>query len=131
MARLGATAYIFGVVGEDYNGDVLKQLLRKEKNIISSGIITIKGFNTISKTRIIANNQQVVRVDREDNKKFDKKIYNSLILRILEVSKNADSAIISDYGKGLIQKQFFNDLTNMLRKAGKFVALDPKIQNKA
>ena len=129
VAKLGATAYIFGVVGEDYNGDVLKQLLRKEKNIISSGIITMKEFNTISKTRIIANNQQVVRVDREDNGKFDKKIYNALILRILEVSKNADSAIISDYGKGLIQNQFFNDLTNMLRKAGKFVALDPKMQN--
>ncbi len=129
IAKLGATAYIFGVVGDDYNGNVLKQLLRKEDNIISSGIIDIKEFKTITKTRVIANNQQVVRFDREDNGAFNKKVYSTFISNIKDAAKNVDSAIISDYGKGLIQKQFFNEIIRMLRRMHKFVALDPKIQN--
>ncbi len=129
VAKLGATAYIFGVTGNDHNGNILKQLMRNESNIISSGITEINGFNTITKTRVIANNQQVVRFDREDNKKFSKEIYTALISSIREAAKNVDSAIISDYGKGLIQRQFFNEITKMLRGMGKFVALDPKVQN--
>lgn len=129
VAKLGATAYIFGVVGNDYNGSVLKQLMRKEGNIVSSGIIDLNGFKTITKTRVIANNQQVVRFDREDNEKFNNEIYNALISSIRDAAKNVDAAIISDYGKGLIQKQFFKDITGMVRQMHKFVALDPKIQN--
>lgn len=49
VAKLGATAYIFGVVGKDYNGNALKQLMRKEDNIVSSGIIDLDGFKTITK----------------------------------------------------------------------------------
>ncbi len=129
VAKLGATVYIFGITGNDHNGAILKQLMRNESNIISSGITEVKGFNTITKTRIIANNQQVVRFDREDNKKFNKELYATLISSIKEAAKNVDSAIISDYGKGLIQRQFFNEITKMLRDTGKFVALDPKVQN--
>ncbi len=129
VAKLGATAYIFGVVGKDYNGNALKQLMRKEDNIVSSGIIDLDGFKTITKTRVIANNQQVVRFDREDNEKFNNEIYSALISSIREAAKNVDAAIISDYGKGLIQKQFFKDVTGMLSQMHKFVALDPKIQN--
>ncbi len=129
VAKLGATAYIFGITGNDHNGAILKQLMRNESNIISSGITEVNGFNTITKTRVIANNQQVVRFDREDNKKFNKELYATLISSIKEAAKNVDSAIISDYGKGLIQRQFFNEITKMLRDTGKFVALDPKVQN--
>ncbi len=129
VAKLGATVYIFGITGNDHNGAILKQLMRNESNIISSGITEVNGFNTITKTRVIANNQQVVRFDREDNKKFNKELYATLISSIKEAAKNVDSAIISDYGKGLIQRQFFNEITKMLRDTGKFVALDPKVQN--
>ncbi|MCL5106031.1 MAG: D-glycero-beta-D-manno-heptose-7-phosphate kinase [Candidatus Marsarchaeota archaeon] len=129
VAKLGATAYIFGVTGNDNNGAILKQLMRNESNIISSGITEVKGFNTITKTRVIANNQQVVRVDWEDNKKINKELYIALVSSIRKAAKNADSAIISDYGKGLIQRQFFSEITKMLRNMGKFVALDPKVQN--
>lgn len=130
--KLGAKVYVAGVVGDDYNGDILKQLVGKagDKNKIdSSYILTLKNFRTIIKTRVIAHNQQVVRFDREDNGKFTVKVYKKLLEGIKETADDIDAVIISDYGKGLIERKFFSNMVNFLRDKNKFIALDPKVEN--
>ncbi|MHB8231704.1 MAG: D-glycero-beta-D-manno-heptose-7-phosphate kinase [bacterium] len=131
-AKLGAKVYIAGVVGDDYNGDILKQLVGKDKNknkIDSSCILTLRNFQTIIKTRVIAHNQQIVRFDREDNGKFTGKVYKKLLDGIKEIADGIDAVIISDYGKGLIERKFFSSLVNFMRDKNKFIALDPKVEN--
>ena len=126
VAKLGAKVYIAGVVGDDYNGDILKKLIG---NVDSSYILTLKNFQTIIKTRVIAHNQQIVRFDREDNGKFNASVYRRLLEGIKNIADEIDAVIISDYGKGLIEKIFFSSLVNFLREKNKFIALDPKVEN--
>jgi D-beta-D-heptose 7-phosphate kinase/D-beta-D-heptose 1-phosphate adenosyltransferase len=126
VAKLGAKVYIAGVVGDDYNGDILKKLIG---SVDSSYILTLKNFQTIIKTRVIAHNQQIVRFDREDNGKFNASVYRRLLEGIKNIADEIDAVIISDYGKGLIEKNFFSALVNFLREKNKFIALDPKVEN--
>ena len=126
--KLGAKVYVAGVVGDDYNGDILKRLVGKG-SVDSSHILTLKNFQTIIKTRVIAHNQQIVRFDREDNGKFTDKVYKQLIDGIKKIADDIDAVIISDYGKGLIERKFFSSLVSFLREKNKFIALDPKVEN--
>jgi D-beta-D-heptose 7-phosphate kinase/D-beta-D-heptose 1-phosphate adenosyltransferase len=134
--KLGAKVYVAGVVGDDYNGDILKRLVGKsggkdkpEVKVDSSYILTLKNFQTIIKTRVIAHNQQIVRFDREDNGKFTAQVYKRLMDGIKKIADDIDAVIISDYGKGLIERKFFSSLVSFLREKNKFIALDPKVEN--
>lgn len=128
VAKLGARVYVAGVVGDDYNGTILRQLVDKDA-VNSEGILTIDNFQTIIKTRVIAHNQQIVRFDREDNGKFSEGVYKTLISNIKKIADDIDAVIISDYGKGLIERKFFSSVVNLLRGKGKFISLDPKVEN--
>jgi len=128
VAKLGASVYIAGVVGDDYNGNELKRLV-DIGNINSSLILTLNSFQTIIKTRVIAHNQQIVRFDKEDNGKFTGRVYKTLLAGIKQIIDDIDAVIISDYGKGLIESKFFSSLVSFLRDKNKFIALDPKIEN--
>ena len=135
-SKLGAKVYIAGVVGDDYNGEILKQLVgkgggkdKRKAKVDSSQILTLKNFQTIIKTRVIAHNQQIVRFDREDNGKFTSQVYKRLMDGIKKIADDIDAVIISDYGKGLIERKFFSSLVSFLREKNKFIALDPKVEN--
>ncbi len=129
VAKLGAKVFIAGIVGDDYNGDILKKLIGKSGKADPSYILTLKNFQTIIKTRVIAHNQQIVRFDREDNGKFNPAVYRRLLEVIKNIADDIDAVIISDYGKGLIEKNFFSTLVSFLREKNKFIALDPKVEN--
>jgi len=135
-SKLGAKVYIAGVVGDDYNGEILKHLVgkgggkdKRKAKVDSSQILTLKNFQTIIKTRVIAHNQQIVRFDREDNGKFTSQVYKRLMDGIKKIADDIDAVIISDYGKGLIERKFFSSLVSFLREKNKFIALDPKVEN--
>ncbi|MCL5892358.1 MAG: PfkB family carbohydrate kinase, partial [Deltaproteobacteria bacterium] len=128
VSKLGAKVYVAGVVGNDYNGNILKRMIDKE-TVNSEGILTLDNFQTIIKTRVIAHNQQIVRFDKENNGKFSGGVYKALISGIKKIADDIDAVIISDYGKGLIEKKFFSTVVNFLREKGKFISLDPKVEN--
>ena len=128
VSKLGAKVYVAGVVGNDYNGNILKRMVDKE-TVNSEGILTLDNFQTIIKTRVIAHNQQIVRFDKENNGKFSGGVYKALVSGIKKIADDIDAVIISDYGKGLIEKKFFSTVVNFLREKGKFISLDPKVEN--
>ena len=77
LAELGGEVYAVGVVGDDFYGEELKNILKKQK-VHVGGIVTDKTRPTVSKTRVIAGgratvNQQVVRIDKEDKDPLSKK----------------------------------------------------------
>ncbi len=128
ILSLNGNAKICGVIGDDLNGEKLLEILNKN-NIDPSGIIIEKNRTTTVKTRIIGNNQQIVRVDREsDNGLFlstFKKLQKYLENNIPEI----DAVIISDYGKGVIFKESFELIINLCKRYNKIVNVDPKNQN--
>lgn len=108
LAELGGDVYAVGMVGDDFYGEELKNILKRQ-NIHIEGIVTDKTRPTISKTRVIAGgratvNQQVVRIDRQDKDPLSKKVEAALIAKLDKLLPNIDGIVLSDYGSGTITK---------------------------
>lgn len=127
IRSLGPKVELYGLIGNDGEGRYLKKLL-KELNIQSTGIVVDKTRNTTTKSRIIAENQQVVRIDKENTKPPLLRFQNDLISKIKRsINKNNINAIVfSDYGKGIITKKIISEITKLAIKKKIFTIADPK-----
>ena len=108
LSELGGDVYAVGVVGDDFYGEELKNILKRSK-IHIEGIVTDKTRPTISKTRVIAGgratvNQQVVRIDKEEKDPLSKKLEAALIAKLDKILPNIDGIVLSDYGSNTITK---------------------------
>lgn len=101
LAALGARVEAFGVIGKDEAGGAVRHALR-ELQLGEKGVIELKGRPTTLKTRIIARQQQVVRVDREVRTHLPPSAEGQLATRILAGLQRADALVISDYDKGVV-----------------------------
>ncbi len=104
LADLGVGVLPVGIVGNDEPGRLLLQRFR-QKHIPVSGIQKLKGYTTVTKTRILAgmthtSRQQVVRVDREPDAPPDAHTTRELVLAAREYARAADALLVSDYGYG-------------------------------
>ncbi len=123
LAALGVNVLPIGVVGDDDPGRALLKAFR-QKHIPVSGIVKVKSYPTVTKTRILAgqahsSRQQVVRIDREPDRELDAKTLRSLQVAARQYARAADGLLISDYGYGAASPAMVevlrsrNDLTNM------------------
>ncbi len=130
VQSLGANPIICAVIGDDAEGDEFLGLL-KMQNLSDLGILRIKGRATTVKTRIIAHNQQIVRVDAET----DRNISASNTLLVLEkirqiiAEKKIDAIIFEDYDKGLITGELISNTVSMANQKGIITVVDPKKRN--
>ncbi|NQT32856.1 MAG: D-glycero-beta-D-manno-heptose-7-phosphate kinase [Candidatus Omnitrophica bacterium] len=125
LAQLGAEVTLVGGVGKDEKADILREQLGK-RNICADGVITDDSRPTILKTRVIAHNQQVVRIDREDLDSVSGKYLSKVGRYIGKNIKDVDGVIIEDYGKGFITPKLLEMVVPLAKKHGKIVAVDPK-----
>ena len=101
LAALGARVAAFGVAGRDEAGAALRRCLR-EMHLPEKGIVDARDRPTTLKTRIIARQQQVVRVDREIRTHLPEQVEALLVKNILASLKSLDALVISDYDKGVV-----------------------------
>lgn len=122
LESLGAFPLLVGVVGEDPEAEWIKSNVLESK-----GIFTDKRRPTSVKTRIVAHQQQVVRVDYEQKTSISYRLAE----KIFDFIKNEDYAgvLISDYNKGVITKSLMNKLLAFTKKKKIPVFVDPKIEN--
>ncbi len=124
LIGLGATPQVVGVVGDDVNGEVISSMFA-ELNI--DCFLTTSDAPTITKMRVIGNDQQVVRIDFEqDNATLDKQVEATLIAQIEKRIAHCDIVVISDYGKGLCSEELCHAVIESARLNGKAVVVDPK-----
>lgn len=128
LVDLGAKVDIFGIVGDDGAGRRLTESLEESK-IQTDGLIIDSGRRTSVKTRIIGQNQQMIRIDREKTDPIDYKRQKLIMENLLKKSDELDGIIISDYAKGVIVEELLNELIKKCKKKNKFVAIDPKLKN--
>lgn len=121
---LGATVFPVGIVGRDGGGDSILQLLEEQK--IETGSVIRTARKTTVKTRIIAHQQQVVRVDREQRDPVEESVAKALKESFLEQLPEVDGIIVSDYSKGTVTSGLLSEILPAAKKAGKVVCLDPK-----
>jgi D-glycero-beta-D-manno-heptose-7-phosphate kinase len=125
LTSLRVQTELIGVVGRDDAGRKLKTLLRSDRVAFDCAVSHSERPTSI-KTRIIAHQQQVVRVDREVNDDLDSRMTRRL-LAILETKLPDCSAIIlGDYGKGVINQPLLDSLKQSCRARGIWLSLDPK-----
>lgn len=119
----GHTA-VMGVTGCDARGEQLLELLRAS-GIDTEGVQRDRARFTTTKTRIIARNQQVVRVDREQSGPLSP-AQAALAMRHLETAgAAADAVIVADYGKGFLTQPLADGICRWTAANGKILTVDP------
>jgi rfaE bifunctional protein kinase chain/domain len=120
IAKQGVRVNLISVRGDDQEGRELESLL--ERNHIESHLLIDKQLSTTIKTRVIAQHQQLVRIDFESTPTHE--VLNQALKRYVDLVSDADAIVFSDYGKGGLQH-----IAQMIReanKADKCVLVDPK-----
>ncbi len=129
LASLGADVTVVGIIGDDIEGGILKQELSR-RHIKTQGIAIDPDSNTILKTRIIAQRQQVVRIDRENSYAASTTIKESAVYKFLTKHlKQFDAVIVSDYGKGLIDAKLLHLVHELAISQQTPVIVDPKVED--
>jgi rfaE bifunctional protein kinase chain/domain len=119
---------VIGLIGRDHSGRQLRELFADRKIDIAN-VVEDPGFNTIVKTRIIARNQQVVRVDRECVVRPSSEQVAKVVAAVQKDLPKIDAIIFEDYGKGFLTSELVAPIARMAHAAGKIVAADPNARN--
>ena len=97
-----------------------------EQNIGCTGLVKNSARHTSIKTRIVAHQQQVVRIDRETRGALDAKTTAKLLAEFKTKLAKADAVIVGDYGKGVVTQPLLNEIKSLCRARGVWLSLDPK-----
>ena len=115
---------VMGRVGGDRYGCQLIELLAA-RGIDTSGVQQDSTASTTVKTRIIARNQQVVRVDRETKTPLAADREAEAIAFLESAIPAVDAVIVADYGKGYLTQSFADRICALAAQSGRIVAIDP------
>lgn len=122
---LGATASVAGVIGRDGHGRALSDLLHKA-GIDTTAVLRLPGHPTTVKTRVIAERQQVVRVDWEKPVRLNERQRRELARKIEAAFDGVTAVVFEDYGKGVIAQDVVDAVLSIAKTRGVPVGLDPK-----
>lgn len=125
---LGGEGIPCGVVGDDEMGQwIIKELVQKK--IETEGIFVEQGRQTTVKTRIFANQQQVVRIDREKTDHLKGVTFRNVSKFLFDKMEGSDGIILSDYGKGLLSRKLIRAIIRKAKEWEKLVMVDPKFKD--
>ncbi len=125
MRSLGGDPVLIGVVGEDTAAEGLRGALATH-GIGADALVVDRGRQTTQKTRIIAHHQQVVRADQEDVSPLSSPVAREVLERAIASLAGAGALIVSDYGKGVIERELLLAVLAAAVKSGVPVCVDPK-----
>ncbi len=125
LHALGGKGAICGVIGRDVMGDQLISLLNKIDSP-TTGVIHCDDRPTTKKTRVIAQNQQVVRFDRETTGDLTKEVIAQICSFLDENISSFDAVVVSDYDKGVINQAVVDHLRTLRQKHPIPMVVDPK-----
>ena len=125
LAGLKCRVTVVGVRGDDEAGGQLDDML--DKKGVESHLIVDSSRPTITKARIMAQGQQMLRLDEEEPQLLRPTIQDQLLHLIEKALPHTQSAILSDYGKGLLQTPGMSQrIINLCKEHDVLVLVDPK-----
>jgi D-beta-D-heptose 7-phosphate kinase/D-beta-D-heptose 1-phosphate adenosyltransferase len=125
VVALGAKVSAVGVIGTGTDGQLLLNKLN-ELGVDIAGIFQDSNRPTTRKTRIIASNQHVLRIDRETKESISEPAFEAIAKYLEDKIPDVDVVLISDYGKGLITEALMARLIAAAQKHKKITIADPK-----
>ncbi len=125
IAYLGCAVSVFGICGNDSAGAAIQNLLVKSG--IGNKLMIDKNRSSITKTRILSQGQQLLRMDEENIKTIEDHVKIELLSKIDKEIPHFDVIIISDYGKGMHQAGgFCQSIISRCKRLNIPVLIDPK-----
>ncbi|MFM8391019.1 MAG: bifunctional heptose 7-phosphate kinase/heptose 1-phosphate adenyltransferase [Methylophilaceae bacterium] len=126
LVQLGIHCDICGCIGVDNEGDSLLTILQG-LGIHTEYVYRSADRPTISKTRIMSGNQQIVRVDLEDSQAFNTDEQSELQGLLMQaLGQHPDIVILSDYAKGLLSPELCQYVIQHCRQHKIPILVDPK-----
>lgn len=128
IQTLGGIALPVGVAGNDNEGKILRRLM-KEAKISGEGIIAEDNRPTTAKTRVIADKQHVVRIDKEKTHEINRKTEQKILNALKKDIKKIDAIILEDYNKGVLTPNLISEIISLVNNEKKIITVDPKFHN--
>jgi rfaE bifunctional protein kinase chain/domain len=125
---LGATPVLFGVVGQDAKGELMKNML-EEHGMASIGVVSDHDRPTTVKTRVIANAQQMLRIDDEKKHPVSDRVEEALFTLIESHLGELSALVFEDYNKGVLSSRLIRRLIEVARQQNVPTFVDPKYDN--
>lgn len=128
IRSLGGHATLIALVGSDEGGATLSSCA-EDAGIVLRAVDD--GRPTLRKTRVVAQQQQIVRLDYEGSHSSATRSFESHVLRLFEECvTDCEIVVISDYGKGFLSPALSRALILRAHDAGRQVIVDPRPQNR-
>lgn len=124
IAGLGAKAALFGLCGDDAEGDSLRRCLSEAH--VEPHIATVAGHPTTAKLRILSGKQQMVRLDTEQTDGYPAAAHAQLLEQVKAALGEADALVLSDYAKGVLTEHVCQEAINEAKLRRVPVLVDPK-----
>jgi len=125
LLALGAKVLLLGRIGCDSSSVLLQEALKQE-NIDTHGLFVQEEFSTPLKNRVIADNQQIVRVDYEQATPLSETLEQQIIAALPSLMKGIEAVAISDYGKGFLSRALLQAIICQAKQQQIPVITDPK-----
>jgi D-beta-D-heptose 7-phosphate kinase/D-beta-D-heptose 1-phosphate adenosyltransferase len=125
LAALKADVTIIGTYGSGENGKRLKKMF-EDVGANISGLALDKTRATTIKTRIMASQQHVLRIDRESAHPVNSNMVDLITKNISSCIESMNVIIVSDYGKGLLTPEMLKAIMKLAKDHNKLVMVDPK-----
>jgi len=128
IAKLGGIPLPVGVIGRDSYGSIFSSLI-EEAGVKTDGIIVDESRPTTAKTRVIADHQHLVRIDKESKQYIGRDIQNKILEYVEENIKQLDGIILQDYNKGVLTPSVIEKVIALANKNKVLITVDPKFNN--
>ncbi|HEX2983229.1 MAG TPA: D-glycero-beta-D-manno-heptose-7-phosphate kinase [Ignavibacteriales bacterium] len=128
ILKLGGYPVPIGVTGYDNHGSIFNSLF-KEANIPSEGLIIDDQRPTTAKTRVIAQDQHIVRIDQERKDYISEGMQEKILGYFLKISDSLQGVILQDYNKGVLTPYLIEEIIKVCNKKNIIVTVDPKFNN--
>ncbi|HEY9779874.1 MAG TPA: D-glycero-beta-D-manno-heptose 1-phosphate adenylyltransferase [Leptolyngbyaceae cyanobacterium] len=125
VRALGGCVTFLSVIGDDSEGDSLRRAL-VEKGVSTQHILTQPGRQTLTKQRLIAGSQLLVRFDSGSTQPIDSKTEQALIEQLTNSFADCDALIVSDYGYGILTERVIAAIAQVQQNRERVVVIDSK-----
>jgi len=128
LSAMGGKVFLAGVIGPEDKGKLLKEMLEK-RGVETQGIFIDENRKTTVKTRAIAKNQQMIRLDSEDRNPIDLTYEQKILDFVKGKIKEVKAVIISDYVKGVVTENLIKNIIEITKTNNIFCLIDSKAKD--